>query len=87
VTLELPPPTGQVEVPAEAVVEDGRESYVFVRVDSGDRFVRMPVTVVRRTRDVIAVAERPGGLKPGDLVVTSGSLLLGDAFNDLPQPK
>src|SRR5262249_27788861 len=87
ITIELPPPTGQVEVPAEAVIEDGRESYVFVRTDSSERFIRKPVTVVRRSRDVIAVAERPGGLKPGDLVVTSGSLLLGDAFSDLPQPK
>ena len=88
VTVELDAPKGEVEVPAEAVVEDGRASFVFVRTDpSGDTFVRRPVSVVRRSRDTIAVADRPGGLKPGDLVVTAGSLLLGDAFDDLPLPK
>jgi cobalt-zinc-cadmium efflux system membrane fusion protein len=88
VTLELPPTTGELEVPAEAVIEDGRESYVFVRPGpTGDKFVRTPVTVVRRSRDVIAIVDQPGGLKVGTLVVTSGSLLLGDAFSELPQPK
>ncbi|MBN9120023.1 MAG: efflux RND transporter periplasmic adaptor subunit [Planctomycetes bacterium] len=88
VTVELDVPKGEVELPAEAVVEDGRESFVFVRTDpSADTFVRRPVAVVRRSRDVISVAARSDGPKPGDLVVTSGSLLLGDAFGDLPQPK
>jgi membrane fusion protein, heavy metal efflux system len=88
VTVELPPPAGEVEVPAEAVVEDGRESAVFVRPDpAGSQFVRRAVTVKRRSRDVIAIAAEPGGVKPGDLVVTAGSLLLSDAVNDLPRPK
>jgi cobalt-zinc-cadmium efflux system membrane fusion protein len=88
VTVELGVPEGEIEVPAEAVVEDGRESYVFVRTGpAGDTFVRRPVAVVRRSRDTIAVADRPGGLKAGEQVVTSGSLLLGDAFGDLPQTK
>ena len=44
VTVELDAAKGEVEVPAEAVVEDGRESFVFVRADpSGDTFVRRPV--------------------------------------------
>lgn len=88
VSITLNAPEGEIEVPAEAVVEDGRESFVFVRTDAAsDTFVRRPVAVVRRTRDLISVAERPDGIKPGDIVVTSGSLLLGDAFSDLPQPK
>ena len=88
VTVTLDAPTGEIEVPAEAVIEDGRESFVFVRPDaSADTFVRRPVAVVRRSRDTIAVAERPDGLKPGEVVVTAGSLLLGDAFGDLPLPK
>ncbi|VTR93645.1 membrane-fusion protein : Membrane-fusion protein OS=Singulisphaera acidiphila (strain ATCC BAA-1392 / DSM 18658 / VKM B-2454 / MOB10) GN=Sinac_6759 PE=4 SV=1: HlyD_2 [Gemmata massiliana] len=88
VTVKIPTSSDEIEVPAEAVVEDGRESSVFVRADSsGDRYVRRPVTVVRRSRDTIAIAARSGGLKPGDAVVTSGSLLLGSAFTDLPQPK
>jgi len=88
VNVELDVPTGEVEVPAGAVAEDGRESFIFVQTDaSGERFTRKPVTVVRRSREVISIAERPGCIKPGDTVVTAGSLLLGDAFNDLPQPK
>jgi cobalt-zinc-cadmium efflux system membrane fusion protein len=88
VTVELDPPKGEIEVPAESVIEDGRESYLFVRPDpNSDKFVRRPVAVLRRARDVISVAERADGPKPGDLVVTSGSLLLGDAVSELPQPK
>ncbi len=88
VALELPPATGEIELPAEAVIEDGRESSVFVRPDLNDsKFVRRPVSVVRRSRDVIFIAANPDGVKPGDHVVTAGSLLLGDAVNDLPQPK
>lgn len=88
VNVELDIPTGEVEVPAGAVVEDGRESFIFVQSDpSGERFTRKPVAVVRRSREVISIAEQPNCIKPGDTVVTAGSLLLGDAFNDLPQPK
>ena len=88
VTVKIPTASDEIEVPAEAVVEDGRESAVFVRADtSGDRYVRCPVTVVRRSRDAIALAALPGAPKVGDAVVTAGSLLLGSAFADLPQPK
>jgi cobalt-zinc-cadmium efflux system membrane fusion protein len=88
VAVKLDPAKGEIEVPSEAVCENGRESVVFVRPDpKDDKFVRRPVTVVRRSRDTIAIAERSDGLKPGEQVVTSGSLLLNDAFTDQPQPK
>ncbi|HSQ58703.1 MAG TPA: efflux RND transporter periplasmic adaptor subunit [Gemmata sp.] len=88
VTIELPPPPGQIEVPTEAVIEDGRESYVYLLTAPGSNtFVRKAVKVVQRSRDVIAIAEEAGGVKAGDQVVTSGSLLLSEAVNDLPEPK
>ena len=83
VTVELPAPKGEVELPAEAVVEDGRESIVFVR-SQGQQFVRRRVEVTRRFHDVIYVKREQGGVAPGDVVVTAGSLLLRDALDQLP---
>ena len=51
VTVELPPRPDELELPAEAVVEDGRESVVFVQPDPAvSSFVRHAVKVLRRTR-------------------------------------
>jgi len=86
--VELPPATGEVELPAAAVVEDGKDSLVFVRPDSSAlRFVRRPVQVRRRFADVIYVTAGSGGVKPGDVVVTAGALLLRDALDQLPPAK
>jgi cobalt-zinc-cadmium efflux system membrane fusion protein len=86
VSVELPPPAGQVELPAEAVIEDGRHSIVFVRPDpSSERYIRKDLRVVRRFRDVVYAAAEPGGVRPGDEVVTSGAILLRDALETLPK--
>lgn len=87
VTVTLPPPAGQLELPADAVVEDGRESVVFVQPNADEtRFVRTPIQVARRFRDGVCV--RTGGpLRAGDRVVTSGALLLRDAMDELPAPQ
>jgi cobalt-zinc-cadmium efflux system membrane fusion protein len=88
VTVELSVPTGELEIPAEAVLDDGRESAVFVRPNlNASTFVRRTVSVVRRSRDIVSIVADPNGVKPGDHVVTAGSLLLDDAVNDLPQTK
>ncbi len=86
VSVELPPPASEIEVPADAVLEDGRESVVFAQPDPAEtRFVRTPVRVTRRFRDAVCV--RAGeSLKPGDRVVTGGALLLRDATDALPAP-
>lgn len=87
VTVALPPPTGQLELPADAVVEDGRESVVFVQPAAGEpRFVRIPIQVARRFRDGICV-RADGPLHAGDRVVTAGALLLRDAMDELPVPQ
>jgi cobalt-zinc-cadmium efflux system membrane fusion protein len=85
VTLEVPPASDELELPSLAVVEDGKESLVFVRTNSEEfRFHRQPVQVVRRFRDVVYVKASESGLQVGDTVVTAGSLLLREAMDQQP---
>lgn len=77
---------GELAVPADAVVEDGRQSVVFVRPDPNKtEYIRKPVAVARRTRDAIILAPECG-LKSGDRVVTAGALLLHEAADARPAP-
>jgi cobalt-zinc-cadmium efflux system membrane fusion protein len=59
-TVELPPPDGVVEVPAAAVVEDGRQSIVFVQADpdSPDLFTMRRVDVTARFESSVWVRSR-----------------------------
>lgn len=82
--VDVPAPRGELELPAAAVVEDGRESAVFVRADA-EHYRRVPVDVVCRFHDTLCV--RPGGVKAGDHVLTAGALLLRDAMDVLPVGK
>jgi cobalt-zinc-cadmium efflux system membrane fusion protein len=90
VTIELPPAADEVEVPATAVVEDGRESVVFVQPDPDLlRFERRRVTVLRRFHDVVYLSAQAADtqsppVRVGDRVVTGGSVFLKDALADLP---
>jgi cobalt-zinc-cadmium efflux system membrane fusion protein len=89
VTVELPAPKGEIEVPTDAVIEDGRESIVFVQPNPKElRFVRTRVSVTRRFHDVVYLKAdtSPAAVHPGDLVVTSGSLLMRDGLEELPLP-
>lgn len=84
VTVNRPAHPGELAVPAEAVVEDGRQSVVYVRPDPvRPEYVRRPVTVVRRTPSEIVLAGE-SGVRPGDRVVTAGALLLREAADALP---
>src|SRR5262249_54594293 len=92
-TIEVPPPPGQVEVPAAALVEDGRASIVFVQDrDDPTRFTLRRVAVARRLPGVVRVhatltdAQRKEGLQPladGDVVVTAGAVELRAELEDL----
>ena len=88
VSVAYPAPDSEVELPAEAVIEDGRASVVFVQTGSDradvNEYVRRSVVVSRRFRDVIYVKLEQNHVAPGDRVVTSGVLLLHDAFEQLP---
>ena len=60
----------RIVLPAEAVAQDGVETYVFS--PNGDHFDRRPVHVEYRDRFAVVVAN-DGSLFPGDLVVLAGA--------------
>jgi membrane fusion protein, heavy metal efflux system len=86
VQLELPAAEAEVEVPTAALVEDGRTSVVFVQPDPEKAvFVRRPVSVARRGRDVSYVSTAPPQvIRPGERVVTGGAVFFQEALADLP---
>jgi cobalt-zinc-cadmium efflux system membrane fusion protein len=92
--VDVPPGAGEVQVPMAALVEDGRESIVFVEdKETKGRFTMRHAQVVRRTADVATIRARPGKTPPGrspfeplqsgERVVTSGSVELQAALDDL----
>jgi cobalt-zinc-cadmium efflux system membrane fusion protein len=91
--VELPPEPNEVVIPATALVEDGRESVVFVQPDSAKPYYRQTsVNVARREHEVVFLRTppKPGEgqkefpLRPGKTwVVTSGSVELKAALEDL----
>jgi cobalt-zinc-cadmium efflux system membrane fusion protein len=86
VTIRRPAPSDELEIPAASLVEDGRESIVFVQPDpERPRFVLQRVRVLRRSFETVRVAVEAGGrsLRPGDRVLTSGAIFLKDALADL----
>ncbi|SRR5579883_1109807 len=69
----LAPDSGHVPVvPSQALVTQGAERVVFVQLAPG-RFVRRPVTVADDDGYLASITD---GVRPGDLVVTRGSILL-----------
>lgn len=87
VTIELPPCMNEIELPVAAVVEDGRQSVVFVENDSSScRFCRRSVKVVRRSRETIYVKAEDDGVRPGMRIVTAGALMVKNAMDQLAVP-
>jgi len=84
-TIELSPAADEVEVPTGAVVEDGRQSILFVHPNPNEqgRFQRRRVEVVRRFHDFIYL-QKSEAIRPGERVVAAGAVLLNDALNNLP---
>jgi cobalt-zinc-cadmium efflux system membrane fusion protein len=81
VHVELPATADEVEIPTSALVEDGKDSYVFVQPNKNEmKFERRKVAVSRRFQDVVYLQ---GSLQPGDAVVISGALLLNEQLNEL----
>jgi membrane fusion protein, heavy metal efflux system len=81
VTVELPPAPDEVVVPTAALLEDGRESVVFVQPDLKEPcFVLRHVKVLRRYHDVVYLQDT---LKPGERVVVAGALELRAALEEL----
>ncbi|HEX3986981.1 MAG TPA: efflux RND transporter periplasmic adaptor subunit [Acidobacteriaceae bacterium] len=64
-----------IEVPATAVIQNGRETFVFVETAPG-KYERRPVTLASTGTENDAVAQ---GLNDGDAVVSQGAELLREA--------
>jgi len=65
-------PAEAIAIPAEAVVDTGKQRYVFV-AKPGGHFEPRPVTLGARVDDLVAIAS---GLAEGETVVTTASFLL-----------
>jgi cobalt-zinc-cadmium efflux system membrane fusion protein len=87
--LEIPPVPGQTVVPRLAMIAISGGEYVFVRnpPPAGstpgkrgvDRFSRVKIAVAQENTDHVVVAR---GLSPGQEVVTNGSLILSQLYED-----
>lgn len=79
-TLEVPPVAGHTVVPRVAVVVADDNSYVFVRdPEHPDRFRRRQVQIAEESHDRVIIAR---GLGPGDRVVSRGSLIVSQMYED-----
>jgi cobalt-zinc-cadmium efflux system membrane fusion protein len=79
-TIALPPAAGEVSIPIGALVEDGKESIIFV-VTSQGQFTMKRVHVTRRGLDEAQI--QAGPVQRDDHVVSSGAIELKAALEDL----
>ena len=86
VELEIPPRPGRTLIPRVAMVSVDRFDYVFVKKPGRtDQFERRQIFVGKENNDVVIVAEPSKdhpGLMPGEEVVTTGSLILEQMYED-----
>jgi cobalt-zinc-cadmium efflux system membrane fusion protein len=83
--LDIPPLPGQTIIPRLSMVAINGENYAFVHksdtsTSSPDKFERRKLIVAQENSDHVVVAS---GLKPGEEVVTNGSLILSQLFEDM----
>jgi cobalt-zinc-cadmium efflux system membrane fusion protein len=75
-----PPQPGATVVPRRSVLTESGKAFVFVqRPDAPQRFERRPVELLHEFSDRVIVAK---GLEPGEKLVTVGSLVMGQAYED-----
>jgi cobalt-zinc-cadmium efflux system membrane fusion protein len=82
--LDIPPQKGQTVIPRLAMVAINGESFVFVHQAQAtprgpDKFERRKIIVAQERIDHVVVKT---GLKPGEEVVTNGSLILAQLYED-----
>jgi len=88
--LDIPPSPGQTRIPRLAMVSANGTDYVFVRKhnpnqESGskanavDHYERRKVEVAQENHDKVVISS---GLQPGEEVVTRGSLILAQMYDD-----
>jgi cobalt-zinc-cadmium efflux system membrane fusion protein len=85
--LEIPPAIGNTTIPRIAMVSVDRYEYVFVKKPGlAHRFERRQIVAVKENNDVVIVAKPSlshSGLTPGEEVVTTGSLILEQMYEDM----
>jgi membrane fusion protein, heavy metal efflux system len=81
--LDVPPVSGQTVVPRLSMVTISGDDYVFVRKTAENapakRFERRKVNVAQENSDYVVIHN---GLEAGEEVVTSGSLILAQLYED-----
>jgi cobalt-zinc-cadmium efflux system membrane fusion protein len=92
-SITLPPVAGEMVLPAAAVVDDGRRTFVFVQPDARKLFYEQRrVLIVRRGHDLVHVRSRLSSeqerlgfqaVRPGERIVTSGVIELKAILDDL----
>ena len=92
--LEIPPPLGEVVVPASALCEESDRTFVFVQSDGKSTYVRRSVAVIRRHGDKVYIRSQPTPeekrrglvpLAPGEQVVISRVVQLAACLDNLQQ--
>lgn len=79
--LEIPPAPGRTVVPRSALIVADARCYVFVRREEDPHtFARRTVTVAHEKADYAVIDI---GLSPGEEVVTTGALILGQMHEEL----
>jgi len=79
--LDIPPVPGWTVIPRTALVVADRQYYVFVKVPGkADAYERRTVVVAQEKEDHVVVES---GLRAGEDVVSVGSLLLAQLYDDL----
>jgi cobalt-zinc-cadmium efflux system membrane fusion protein len=80
VIVKCPPRTGNTVIPRRAVVTNAGDCFVFVqRPAASDTFERRLVELEHEFSDHVIVAS---GLQPGEFVVTTGSLVMTQVYED-----
>jgi cobalt-zinc-cadmium efflux system membrane fusion protein len=86
VQVQVRPKDGRTVIPRSAMVSVDRSDYVFVRRPGKTAtFERRPIIVAKESNDLVVVAEPAEGhseLKSGEHVVTLGSLILEQMYED-----
>lgn len=88
VLLEIPPKEGRAVLPRGSMVSVDRLDFVFIKKVSPPEFTafeRRNILVSKETSDWVVAAEPSkdyAGLKPGEQVVTNGSLILEQMYED-----
>ena len=84
--LEIPPKPGGTLIPREAMVSVDRLNFVFVKTPgSVGRFQRRQILISKESSDWVIVAEPSRehlGLSANGVVVTNGSLILEQMYED-----